>query len=873
MAESYSVKAVLSAVDQGFTRTMSGASNSLNSLGARVKSGIGFGALATIGGKAMTYLGSQARDLISEINETNTSWKTFTANMKMSGMSSNRIAKTKADLQDFAAKTIYSSKDMASTYAQLYAVNHKTSTALVKGFGSIAAASDNPRQAMKTISMQMTQAAAKPTIAWEDFKLMLEQSPAGIARIANAMGISTKQLVSDVKAKKVSTEDFFKAVEKAGQDTTLAGLAQSYKTVGEAMEGLRATIATGLSPAFDALNKGAISMISRAMSGLSQRMKILNAAFKGVGKAFGAAFSAIGKALNKMRGGSGSMDKFKSSAESAASAMKKLAGFMKAHAEQIAWLIKHLPQLVAAYAGLRGGLAVLKLFGKIQPKTDWITKSSKGATRTSATLQNLTKNAKGLLAAGAAILMVAAGITMLANAAIKLKSAGAGAVAVFAGMVGTMALLGVGINALVTTMSKLPASKITAVSTAFLAFGASILMCAAGMYVMASAASMLASSGTGAIAAFAVMGVVIAGLVVVFANFGAALNTAVPGMLAFGAAVLMIGVGVGAAAAGLSLLVNAFTGLAGVMPTISQYGLTTASAMVAMSAGAIALGTTLGLASIALGAYAVLAGAAAGTTVILAGTLKIVRTTLSAIKSKAASAASTIAHMSVAVNAVKSGLNTLGGIASAAMGKLKSAFSSGVNAAATAGRNIGTKFASGVKSGMSRATAAARSGIKSIHSALNSGSHGAYSAGVNIGRGLANGMASQLGYVRAIAAKLSAEADKAARKKAEVRSPSRVFMRTGAYMAEGLAIGISNNLRKVRNVSAQMINTGMPQLAGAYGGNFSLNDDYSYNAVAAYQIEVPVNLDGKQVARVTAPYTEAELNRRETRANRKKGIR
>ena len=38
-------------------------------------------------------------------------------------------------------------------------------------------------------------------------------------------------------------------------------------------------------------------------------------------------------------------------------------------------------------------------------------------------------------------------------------------------------------------------------------------------------------------------------------------------------------------------------------------------------------------------------------------------------------------------------------------------------------------------------------------------------------------------------------------------------------------------------------------------------------------VEVPVVMDGKEVARVTAPYTEAELNKRQTRANRKKGVR
>jgi phage-related protein len=55
----------------------------------------------------------------------------------------------------------------------------------------------------------------------------------------------------------------------------------------------------------------------------------------------------------------------------------------------------------------------------------------------------------------------------------------------------------------------------------------------------------------------------------------------------------------------------------------------------------------------------------------------------------------------------------------------------------------------------------------------------------------------------------------------------------------------------------------------SYGGE--LATDYNYTNSAEYIIEVPVIMDGKEVARVSAPYTQAELNRRETRNSRKLG--
>lgn len=57
----------------------------------------------------------------------------------------------------------------------------------------------------------------------------------------------------------------------------------------------------------------------------------------------------------------------------------------------------------------------------------------------------------------------------------------------------------------------------------------------------------------------------------------------------------------------------------------------------------------------------------------------------------------------------------------------------------------------------------------------------------------------------------------------------------------------------------------------ALAGNMStanLDDDYVYT----YTIIVPVEIDGKETARVIAPYTEAELDKRQRRNSRKHGI-
>ena len=265
MAESYSVKAKLSAVDSGFSSTLKGAVGALDSFKSKL-SGISFGMLSGVGQSLFNGLKSGISDLVGEIDSSNASWKTFESNLSMLDWDSKAIGGAKKDLQEFAQQTVYSSSDMATTFAQLAAVGVDDTSNLVKAFGGLAAAAENPQQAMKTLSQQATQMAAKPQVAWQDFKLMLEQTPAGIAAVAREMGMSTSELVTAVQEGEVSTTKFFNAIKAAGgEGTELAALATEAKTIGQAMDGLKETVANKLTPAFDYLSQIGI----KAVEGIS----------------------------------------------------------------------------------------------------------------------------------------------------------------------------------------------------------------------------------------------------------------------------------------------------------------------------------------------------------------------------------------------------------------------------------------------------------------------------------------------------------------------------------------------------------------------------------------------------------------------------
>ena len=224
------------------------------------------------------------RDMASELNGSQKAWKTFEGNLQAFGRSTDEIKAAKAEMQDFATKTIYSASDMASTYSQLDAVGTKNVGSLVKAFGGLAASAENPAQAMKSLSTQATQMASKPKVAWMDFKIMMEQAPAGMAAVAKEMGMSTAELVSAVQDGKIKTEDFFDAMNRAGNSDAFQKMATEFKTVDQAIDGAKESLANKLMPVFEKLNSFGI----KAVNALSDALGKINfdKMAEGLGKFF-----------------------------------------------------------------------------------------------------------------------------------------------------------------------------------------------------------------------------------------------------------------------------------------------------------------------------------------------------------------------------------------------------------------------------------------------------------------------------------------------------------------------------------------------------------------------------------------------------------
>lgn len=360
--ENYKVNVTLSANDKNLSKTLSSVTKQSDSFLSKLKNSAAFGAFASVGASAMHTVTSAISGTISELSASNVAWKTFEGNMQMLGQSSSEINKTKKALQQYATQTIYSASDMSQTYSQFAAVGTKNCLQLVKGFGGLASAAENPQQAMKTLSQQGTQMAAKPMVAWQDFKLMLEQTPAGIAAVAREMGMSTSELVSAVQSGTVKTEDFFNAVEKAGNSKAFTKMATEYKSVSQAMDGLQETLANKLMPAYDKLSQIGIKALSAIIDGLDgfdaniltngidkviDTFKRFGKAFENTGaiKAFKQALSDVGGAIKNV------MSQFKDT------------GLIEKFGQAFGQVVKFVSQAISAVSKFIGKLNGAQLSG------------------------------------------------------------------------------------------------------------------------------------------------------------------------------------------------------------------------------------------------------------------------------------------------------------------------------------------------------------------------------------------------------------------------------------------------------------------------------------------------------------------------------
>ena len=159
------------------------------------------------------------------------------------------------------------------------------------------------------------------------------------------------------------------------------------------------------------------------------------------------------------------------------------------------------------------------------------------------------------------------------------------------------------------------------------------------------------------------------------------------------------------------------------------------------------------------------------------------------------------------------------------------------------GKEIATSMAKGVTSGKKDVSTAVTNIIDYAAKQAKNKKKTFESVGKNLIAGMVSGIRSQQGALEAEVRKLEAKAERAVKAKAKIKSPSRVWMKIGAYMGEGLAIGISNSASEVTTASRGLASVSEDAVASAIAAiNSAVDDDFNDGPVITPIVDL-TNID------------------------------
>ena len=217
---------------------------------------------------------------------------------------------------------------------------------------------------------------------------------------------------------------------------------------------------------------------------------------------------------------------------------------------------------------------------------------------------------------------------------------------------------------------------------------------------------------------------------------------------------------------------------------------------------------------------------------VLGGVIGIIPSQFNAISTSASGALNTIRQLVSTAASVSAGFANLGSAASSAMSALSSSVKSAVSQsisvtksgmqamtsaiqsasskmiqiATQTGQNVASKLSQGIRFGSGQAKSAMSSLMSAVRSAGVSGASQMTYVGRMIGEGVATGMRQALGSVTAAANAIIEQANKAARAKAQIHSPSRLFANSvGQFIPAGVGMGIEDNIGSATDSIKMMI--------------------------------------------------------------------
>ena len=284
MAEQYSVEAILSAVDKGFSHTLDAINEKLDKFDAKAskseQSGQKIGgtfkamALANLAAGAITKVTGDIGSLISESFKASDAMDKFRSTMQFAGLDNSAIEKSAASVRKYADDTVYDLDTIANTTAQLAANGIKDYDGLTQAAGNLNAVAGGNADTFKSVAMVMTQTASAGKLTGENWRQLSDAIPGASGKIQEALkknGAYTGDFRKALEQGKISADEFNKAILDLGMTDVAREAATSTKTIEGAVGNMQAGIVTKINEIIDAIGKdkitGIISGIGELVTG------------------------------------------------------------------------------------------------------------------------------------------------------------------------------------------------------------------------------------------------------------------------------------------------------------------------------------------------------------------------------------------------------------------------------------------------------------------------------------------------------------------------------------------------------------------------------------------------------------------------------
>lgn len=665
--------------------------------------------------------------------------------------------------------------------------------------------------------------AKKSGKGWDSFSSAIDKG-AGSAKKANKyLNENSQNMTKNVGQSLAQMADAFDALIK----TSIGSIAPQIRAVADALGDFATWLNNSKSP----------------LAGFVKKMIALSPIIAGVLVVFGLLATGVGKLISAFSAPAKALGAFSKGTQTAGKYAGVSAGKIAAMGVKAIGVGAGIGLAAAGLAIFAVGVAQLAKTGKdgVIALTAMTISISALAGVFALVGPILQSSVAGMVAFGATIVLVGAGMAIMVASFTAFQQAGGNSVALIASLT-------VGISTMAAVFAFL-GPMLTAGALGMIAFSAAITLVGAGVALMATSLATLANAGVSVNATIIVLTLAFAAVTAVLALLGPLLTAGALGFLALGAAALMIGAGIAMATAGIATVINSITNL-----------------IKALSSGK---SNSISFASIATSAFRGLGSAGGSIFNALKG---IVTSSMKTLSSVGKSAATSLA------NVAKSAWQGLKGAASGIWNGIKSAISSAINGAKST--------VSSAVNGMKSAATSAWNGMKSVASSTVSGIRSVFhslssinlsSAGSAIMNSFKSGLTSAFNGVKSF---VSGIAGWIKEHKGPISLDRKLLIPAGNAIMDGFNSGlvsqfgtVQNNIKKmtsnIAGMASDALNNNVQALNSRVNGSISSNfnttmdqspiDNVANKVIAAIREGHYIVLDGNTLVGHTADRIDNHL--------------